>query len=328
MDKIPRKRLESLFKKFDEVNILVVGDLMLDRFVWGAVNRISPEAPVPVVEVTSESDLPGGSANVVNNIRALGGFAYICGMVGKDRIGEILLHKLRHNKIDFGGVIVDPGRTTTLKTRIIAHNQQVVRVDSESTSEITRAEIDRLLDYVKAIIPKLDAVIIEDYGKGLVSQRLVTGLARLTLKHEKILAVDPKIGRHINYRGITIITPNRPEAVWLSGVNVDDKVPLEQVGERLLRRLACEAVLITLGENGMCLFRKRKKPISIPTTAREVYDVSGAGDTVISSFTLALAAGARTEEAAVISNYAAGVVVGKVGTATASRKEIIEAMCR
>ncbi|MCX6354398.1 MAG: D-glycero-beta-D-manno-heptose-7-phosphate kinase [Candidatus Aureabacteria bacterium] len=321
-----KKKLDRLLGKFDDVNILVVGDLMLDRFVWGSVNRISPEAPVPVVEVTSESDVPGGAANVVNNIRSLGGRAYVCGIIGKDTIGEILLQKLNHEKIDLGGVIVDPHRTTTLKTRIIAHSQQMVRVDKESTAEIPRKEIERIISYVESIVHNLGAIIIEDYGKGLVTQRLVAGLVRLSREHDTILAVDPKRGNIINYRGITLMTPNRAEALWLAGEGKRNTATLEEVGERLLRRLACRAVLITLGEQGMCLFQRSRKLLSIPTTAREVYDVSGAGDTVISTFTLALAAGASMAAAAVISNYAAGVVVGKVGTATANQKEIVEAM--
>jgi len=326
MNKIPKKKLERLLGKFEGVSILVVGDLMLDLFVWGAVNRISPEAPGPVVEVTSESEVPGGAANVVNNIRSLGGRAYVCGIIGKDRIGETLFQKLNHEKIDLGGVIVDPHRTTTLKTRIIAHSQQIVRVDKESTAEIPRKEIDRIISYAESIVPNLDAIIIEDYGKGLVTQRLVAGLVQLSREHGTILAVDPKRGHMINYRGITVMTPNRAEALWLTGEGERKRATLEEVGARLLQRLACRAVLITLGEQGMCLFQRGRKPLSIPTTAREVYDVSGAGDTVISTFTLALAAGASMTEAAVISNYAAGVVVGKVGTATANQREIVEAM--
>lgn len=326
MRKIPRSKIERLLEKFDSANILVVGDLMLDRFIWGSVTRISPEAPVPVVEVTSESDVPGGAANVVNNIRALGGNAYVCGIIGKDRIGESLLQKLRHARIDFGGIIVAPYRTTTLKTRIIAHSQQVVRVDKESTAEITRREIDRLISYIQSISHNLDAIIIEDYGKGLVTQHLVRELASLARARRIILAVDPKMGHAIDYHGVTLMTPNRAEALWLIGETPHGTMSIEEAGGRLLTRLACKAVLITLGEQGMCLFQKGRRPISIPTSAREVYDVSGAGDTVISTFTVALAAGASLEEAAVISNYAAGVVVGKVGTATADQREIVEAM--
>ncbi|MCX6338365.1 MAG: D-glycero-beta-D-manno-heptose-7-phosphate kinase [Candidatus Aureabacteria bacterium] len=323
---IPRQKLDRLFKQFDQLSILVVGDLMLDRFIWGSVSRISPEAPVPIVEVTSESDMPGGSANVVNNLCALGAKTYVCGIVGDDLIGRILRDKLTHERIDLGGIMVNPERTTTLKTRIIAHSQQMVRVDKENRVEVGDRETSQLVAYVKSIVRTVDAIIIEDYGKGLVTQRLVSELVPLAKKHGTLVSVDPKMGHRLDYRGITVITPNRAEALWLSGVESGDRAELDQIGHSLLTRLACKGVLITLGEYGMCLFQKGRRPASIPTTAREVYDVSGAGDTVISAFTAALAAGAAMKEAAVVANYAAGVVVGKVGTATASGSEILEAM--
>jgi D-beta-D-heptose 7-phosphate kinase/D-beta-D-heptose 1-phosphate adenosyltransferase len=326
MRTLPRKKVEALLGRFDRVHILVVGDLMLDRFIWGSVTRISPEAPVPVVEVTSESDVPGGSANVVNNICALGGRVHVCGLIGSDRIGRNLLEKLSHTRIDLTGVILDSRRSTTLKTRIIAHSQQVVRVDKENRAPIRDRETARLLSYIRSLIGRLDAVIIEDYGKGLVTQQLVRELIRLSREHDVILAVDPKRGHVIDYRGITVITPNRTEALWLAGPESSDRVDLDEVGRNLLARLACKGVLITLGEQGMRLFQEGRKPTGIPTAAREVYDVSGAGDTVISAFTLALAAGASMADAAILANYAAGVVVGKVGTATVSRAEIIGAM--
>jgi D-beta-D-heptose 7-phosphate kinase/D-beta-D-heptose 1-phosphate adenosyltransferase len=323
---IPRQKLERLIEQFDQLSILVVGDLMLDRFIWGSVSRISPEAPVPIVEVTSESDMPGGSANVVNNLCALGAKTYVCGIVGDDLIGRILRDKLTHERIDLGGIMVNPERTTTLKTRIIAHSQQMVRVDKENRVEVGDRETSRLVAYVKSIVRTVDAIIIEDYGKGLVTQRLVSELVPLARKHGTLVSVDPKMGHRLDYRGITVITPNRAEAIWLSGVESGDRAELDQIGHSLLNRLACKGVLITLGEHGMCLFQKGRRPASIPTTAREVYDVSGAGDTVISAFTAALAAGSPMEEAAIVANYAAGVVVGKVGTATAGGSEILEAM--
>jgi D-beta-D-heptose 7-phosphate kinase/D-beta-D-heptose 1-phosphate adenosyltransferase len=324
--KIPKQKLKRILDKFDRLNILVIGDLMLDRFIWGSVSRISPEAPVPIVEVTSESDMPGGSANVVSNLSTLGARTYVCGMVGDDRIGHILRSKLANKMTELGGIMLNPKRATTLKTRIIAHSQQVVRVDKENSGEVGPRETSRLISYVKSIIRKIDAIIIEDYGKGLVSQPLVSELIRLCKKHGTIISVDPKMGHRIDYRGVTVITPNRTEAFWLAGVEPGERVMLDRMGKSLLTRLACKGVLVTLGEQGMCLFQKGRSPASIPTTAREVYDVSGAGDTVISVFTAALAAGASMEEAAMVANYAAGVVVGKVGTATAGRSEIIEAI--
>jgi len=326
MKRLPRKKVESILRGFGRTDILIVGDLMRDRCVGGAGTRISPEAPVPVVEVTSESDLPGGSANVVNNVCALGGRVRVCGVIGADRIGRSLLEKLKNPRVDLAGVIVDSGRSTTLKTRIIAHSQQVVRVDRENRTPVRERDIDRILAYIRSLIGVLDAVIIKDYGKGLVTQRLVTEIVGLCGKHGVTVAVDPTKGHAIDYRGISVITPNRAEALWLAGVEAGERVDLDAVGRILLNRLACRGVLITLGDQGMRLFREGCRPIGIPTAAREVYDVSGAGDTVISAFTLALAAGASMEDAAIVGNYAAGVVVGKVGTATVSRREIIEAM--
>jgi rfaE bifunctional protein kinase chain/domain len=319
-------RIERLFTRFGRVTILVVGDLMLDRFVWGSVSRISPEAPVPVVEVTSQSDMPGGAANVVKNLCVLGTKACVCGVIGKDYIGRALTDKLTHNSIHLGGLIVDRRRATTLKTRIIAHSQQVVRVDTEDKAEVGGRLIARLLAYVKSIIGNIDAIIIEDYGKGMITQQLVSGLIALGTQHGKIIAVDPKKGRAMDYQGCTVITPNREEALWMAGAGSGEAYNINAVGSQLLTRWSCEGLLITLGEQGMILFQAGKRSLTIPTTAREVYDVSGAGDTVISSFTAALAAGADMKEAALVANYAAGVVVGKVGTGTASRREILEAL--
>lgn len=326
MKKIRRRRAEEILGRFGGVRLVVVGDLMLDRFIWGSVTRISPEAPVPVVEVTSESDVPGGSANVVTNACALGARTHVCGIVGADPIGGTLREKLSNPRIDLGGIVTDPRRTTTLKTRIVAHSQQVVRVDRESGAEIGGREIARIISYLRSIAPRVDAVIIEDYGKGLVTQGIVDELVRLARRHDFILTVDPKIGRRIDYRGVSAITPNRAEALWLAGAAPGDRMALDEAGRRILENLACRAVLITLGEQGMCLFRGGSPPEMIPTAARAVYDVSGAGDTVIAAFTLALCSGASMDEAAIIANSAAGVVVGKVGTASASRGEIIEAM--
>jgi D-beta-D-heptose 7-phosphate kinase/D-beta-D-heptose 1-phosphate adenosyltransferase len=326
MNEISRTRAEKILRQFNRVKIMVVGDLMLDRFIWGDVSRISPEAPVPVVEITSESEMPGGSANVVNNISAIGAGSYVCGVIGKDYIGKLLRNKLSHKKIDLGGVIENPGRTTTLKTRIIAHNQQIVRVDKEDKKEKNGKDLKRIISYFHATVKKIDAVILEDYGKGMINQELVSAIIASAKKHDKIIAVDPKKGHALDYTGATVITPNKAEAVWMAGKEFEQKIDISAVGSHILNRWSCKGVLITLGEHGMALFQPGKKPVNIPTTAREVYDVSGAGDTVISTFTAALAAGADMKEAAVIANYAAGVVVGKVGTGTASRKEILNAI--
>lgn len=322
MASIEKKRLEQILSGFSKARILVVGDLMLDRFVWGNVSRISPEAPVPVVEVRSESEMPGGAANVARNICKLGGRLYIAGIVGDDPNGRVLMEGLAGEMADVGGVIVGDGRKTTLKMRIVAHHQQVVRVDYEDIEGLTETQIDRLMSYVESRVDGIDAFLIEDYGKGMVSQPLLDRLIALGEKAGKIMTFDPKQGHELGVRGVTAVTPNRSEAVWAAGA----EMPERELGSALMDTWGCESVLLTLGENGMLVFERGREPVEIPCAAQEVYDVSGAGDTVIGTFTLALAAGASKYEAAVISNYAAGVVVGKVGTATVTREELWKEM--
>ncbi|MFH0838999.1 MAG: D-glycero-beta-D-manno-heptose-7-phosphate kinase [Candidatus Omnitrophota bacterium] len=321
-----KKKLVQYIQKFKKSKILVIGDVMLDEFIWGTVSRISPEAPVPVVWVNSESFMPGGSSNVANNLCVLGGKVYLCGVVGSDRGGQLLKKDLRKKNIDVGGVIVDSSRITTLKTRVIAHHQQVVRIDREEVSPLDNNIINRIIGYVRKKIADIDAIIIEDYGKGLIVPRLLQEIVHLGRKHDKIIAVDPKEEHFDYYKGVTVITPNHNEASKASGIQIKDGATLKQAGYKLLEMFKSEAVLITLGENGMCLFqdKTKKEPIHIPTVAQEVFDVCGAGDTVVGTFTIALTAGASMEEAAYISNYAAGIVVGKVGVAVVTPQELKE----
>jgi D-glycero-beta-D-manno-heptose-7-phosphate kinase len=319
-----KKNIEKIMGKFSNIKVLVIGDLILDEFLWGDVSRISPEAPVPVVWVKSESFMPGGAANVVNNIRALGGKTYICGVVGKDERGKILTEELRKKGVDVGGIFVDGDRMTTLKTRVVAHHQQVVRIDKEKMEGLAGGITARMVEYVKRIINDIDAIIIEDYGKGVISAGLLEGVMKLAKRHKKIVTVDPKEENFHYYKGVTAITPNHHEAAKAAGVKVNDDGGILAAGKALLNRLKCESVLVTLGENGMQLFEKQGRITRIPTVAQEVYDVSGAGDTVIGTFTLALAAGAAMPEAAYIANFAAGIVVGKVGIATVTPEEILE----
>lgn len=322
-------RLRQLLTRFTRQRVLVVGDVMLDQFLWGKVSRISPEAPVPVVEVTNESFFPGGAANVARNLRALGGAVKMLGVIGHDAAGRQLLELLTEHAVDPAGLLVDATRPTTMKTRIVAHHQQVVRFDRERAAPVTAELAHRLLAYYTAQLPATDAVIFEDYGKGVLSQSLLNTMRRLARRHGKITTADPNARQLLRYAGLTAITPNRAEAFAAAGLpfvspaeNVLADAPLLRVGERLLRKWQPANLLVTLGDHGMCLFRKGRPPHHIPTVAREVFDVSGAGDTVIATLTLALAAGANPVEAAVVSNHAAGVVVGKVGTATCSPEEL------
>lgn len=317
-----RKRLNKYIDRFPSARILVVGDIVLDHYVWGKVSRISPEAPVPVVNVTKESILLGGAANVVNNIHALGGSVRICGVIGHDDAGRQLTHLLRSQRIPTDGLIIDPDRPTTIKTRVIAHNQQVVRFDRETKDKIERETRQRLFVHIEEQIRDLDAIVISDYCKGVVTGELVKKIVKLAKRHDVIVSVDPKVSHFGMYSGVSILTPNTNEASLGSRIDIEDEKSLLKAGFLLLEKLKCKALLITRGEHGMSLFEQGRKVTHIPTMAQEVYDVTGAGDTVISTLTLAMAAGASMSEAAVISNYAAGIVVGIVGTATVSPQEL------
>ncbi len=323
-----KSRVREVISKFRYKNILVVGDLMLDQFIWGKVSRISPEAPVPVVWVERESFMPGGACNVAHNIQDLGSQTIVVGIIGEDSSGAILLEELRKKNLDISGIIRVKDRPTTHKTRVIAHSQQVVRIDREVVEPVPKSLVNKLLRFISDRISGVDAVIIEDYGKGVIVPYLVRNIVELGKKFKKIVSVDPKREHFRYYKNVTAITPNKSETETATGMEIRSDRDLMKAGEKLLRRLSAESVLITLGERGMCLFQRNKKPIHIPTMAREVYDVSGAGDTVIASFTLALASGASFPEAAYIANQAAGIVVGKIGTATVTKKELIREINR
>lgn len=309
--------------RFPQARVLVVGDVMLDHYIWGKVSRISPEAPVPVVEVTRENLLLGAAANVVNNIHSLGGAVSICGVIGKDDAGDRLLSMLETKGVKTDGLLVDSSRRTTIKTRIIAHNQQVVRFDRETKDGVGRTIHQRILAYVRNKVQNgLDAIILSDYCKGVVTREVVRDIVTIARRKGIIVAVDPKVSHFGIYSGVTILTPNTMEAARGSRIDIEDDESLKKAGTVLLKRLKCDAVLITRGEHGMSLFEKNGRITHIPTVAQDVYDVTGAGDTVIGTLTLAMAAGARAEEAARISNAAAGIVVGVVGTATVTPNEL------
>ncbi len=319
--------LNGFLSRFARARILIVGDLMLDEFVWGKVSRISPEAPVPVVWVQSESVMPGGAANVANNIRALGGHVGLVGVVGEDRWAATLLADLASRKINTSGVL-KVRRPTTVKTRVIAHHQQVVRVDREERDPLPDAVIRRLIEAVAKRIGQVDAVVIEDYGKGVITSQLLEAVVPMARQYRRIITVDPKEAHFDLYRGVTALTPNRAEASQTVGRELETDTDVERAGKEILGWLQCEALLITLGEDGMCLLEDGRSAVRIPTVAQEVFDVAGAGDTVIGAFTLALASGATMEQAARLANAAAGIVVGKLGVAVATPDELRAKLAR
>ena len=313
---------EAILDRFDRARVLVVGDLILDQYVWGEVNRISPEAPIPVVEVVRETFTLGGAANVASNLRTLGVAATIAGVAGMGEHGRDLLRELEAKGIGTGTIVRDPDRPTTLKMRIVAHKQQVVRVDREDPSPLDGDLRGELVDRIRAALPEVDAVILEDYGKGVIQDDLLQQVVPAAREAGKIITVDPKENHFDAYAGVTAITPNRLEAERATGIRIRDDASRDEAGRRLMERLDCSAVLLTLGERGMCLFERDRTPLEIPAHAREVFDVSGAGDSVIAVFTSALVAGATLPEAAMLSNVAGGLVVEKLGTATIGRQEI------
>lgn len=319
---LKHKRGVQIINNFRKASVLVIGDLVMDHFIWGKVRRISPEAPVPVVEVNSESLMLGGAANVVNNIHSLGGKVLVCGVIGRDDMGKNLVHELKLKGISSDGVIAEAGRPTSVKTRIIAHSQQVVRFDREKKDKIHLDTIKAIIDYVKGKISSVDTIVISDYAKGVLSEELVEEIITIAKKRNKPVAVDPKVSHFDYYKYATIVTPNNDEASQASGIDIESESSLLRAGEVLLNKLGSDAVLITRGEHGMSLFESNGEITHIPTVAKEVYDVSGAGDTVIGTVALAIASGASFKEAAVISNFAAGIVVGKVGTATVAPGEL------
>ncbi len=320
------KRLLKLIKRFGSGRILVIGDIMLDEFVWGKVSRISPEAPVPVVEVTKENIMLGGAANVLKNIHALGGQALLLGVIGSDYNGERLMEILKEGGYSTDGIIVDESRHTSIKTRVVAQHQQVVRFDRESRDELSNKTYKNVLDLLLSKLPRHDAVIVSDYGKGLINRGIISSILKFKKDNDIIVSVDPKIRNFKFYKGVTVITPNQKETEEACSFEINSTKTLIKAGTYLLKRYDTDAILITRGEYGMSLFQKDGTVKHIPTVAKEVYDVTGAGDTVISALSLSLAVKANWIDACIISNHAAGIVVGKLGTATASAKELISSV--
>jgi rfaE bifunctional protein, domain I len=316
------KRLRELFDNFSGKKIAVLGDLMLDRYVWGSVSRISPEAPVPVLEVENESSRLGGAANVANNIKSLGGEPIMVGIVGNDHAGEELRKIITDMGLSAEGVIIDDSRPTTVKTRVIAHNQHVVRMDYEVRRDIESGILKRITELVESIAKKADAILLEDYNKGMLTRDLINQVIKIALKHNIIVTVDPKRSNFFEYKRVSVFKPNRKEAEEALGIKVSNDYEAEEAARLLLGKLECETVLLTRGEKGMTLVGKDGSIFHFPTKAREVADVSGAGDTVISTLTLALTAGASVKEAAAIANHAGGIVCGEVGIVPVDKNKL------
>lgn len=327
--------LADFVRRYADVRIAVVGDLMLDRYIWGRAHRISQEAPVPVVSVDRETEVPGGAANVVRNITSLGGQALTVGTVGEDRAGDALLELLRRGGACVDTVIRCRDRLTTVKERVVAAGQQVVRIDKEKTGPLDdytrRIMLDGLLDIIRS--GDVDAVIFEDYAKGVLSRELIQTATDEARRTGVKTALDPHPGDPFNVNGLTLMTPNRVEAFGLAGryyrptvLPLQEDKALLDVGNQLRRQWQTDYLLVTMGGDGMALFLAEQSPVHIPTRAREVFDVSGAGDTVTASFLLSLVAGASPVEAAQLANHAAGIVVAKVGTVPVQAHELVESI--
>jgi D-glycero-beta-D-manno-heptose-7-phosphate kinase len=326
---ISNKRALEIIENFSHSRVLVIGDIMADHFIWGSVSRISPEAPVPVVEIKKESFMLGGSANVFNNILAIGGQAKLSGVIGSDETGRRLLDYLGNLALDTKGIIIEKDRPTTLKTRIVAHGQQVVRFDREDRSAIGGKTIRAIVSYVESLRDELGALVISDYNKGVVVRPLLDAVRKVISGRPIVTCVDPKQRDFSMYNGFDIITPNHQEAGLAAAEEVQNAGDCARVGVKLMKQNDFRALLMTRGEEGISLFEKTAGAVDkgirhteFPTQAREVFDVTGAGDTVIGVLALSLAAGASFREAAYLANHAAGIVVGKVGTSTVTREEL------
>ncbi|MFI5371746.1 MAG: D-glycero-beta-D-manno-heptose-7-phosphate kinase [Candidatus Eisenbacteria bacterium] len=321
-----RGRLAALVDRFTGRRILVLGDVMLDRYLWGRVDRISPEAPVPVVDVERQTETLGGAGNVAANLRALGAEATLAGLVGQDPDGESLVTALGARGVDTRLVVRDAARPTTVKTRVIAHSQQVVRFDREGRSDVDGVALDTLLGGVTRALESCDGLIVSDYGKGVITRPVLERVIASAHARRVHVSVDPKESHIDAYRGVGILTPNQFEAGAVMGRRIVDEASLLEVGRGLRQRLDAAAVLVTRGPQGMSLFERDGRITHLPTVAREVYDVTGAGDTVVSVVALALAAGADYPEACTLSNHAAGIVIREIGTAACTPRQLLDSL--
>ena len=325
---ISNKRLNELKKSFNGKRIAVVGDMMLDGYFWGDVKRISPEAPVPVLEVEDEFFRFGGAANVALNIFTLGGIPVPVGVIGNDNYGSIFSSLIKEKNIEDQGIIIDNERPTTTKTRVIANSQHVVRIDKESKAYINNKIESKILSYLESELGKLDGIILQDYNKGILTPSLISKIISLANKKNILITVDPKFDNFFEYKNVTVFKPNRKETETVLGIRIKDDKDISSAGRNLLQKLNSKYVLLTLGEEGIAVFEKGDKERRMPTKARKVADVSGAGDTVISTLTIGLAAGANIYEACFLANYAAGVVCGEVGIVPIEKERLFETILK
>ena len=316
-----KEKLLKIINKFKNKKILVLGDIMLDKYIWGEVSRISPEAPVQVVNVLKESYAPGGAANVANNIAALNGKASMVGIVGNDEANKLLLNELQKRNINVDGIFKDNNKPTIQKVRVIGRGQQLLRFDYEKKGYVDGNTELSILSFIEKNIGSFDAVAISDYAKGVITESLMRRLKEICKKNDKIIVVDPKPKHKDLYKNVDLVTPNHTEAHEISNIEIEDEDKIFEVGKALIKFFNCP-VLITKGEKGMSLFELNGEVTNIPTKAKEVYDVTGAGDTSVATIALSLASGANLKEAAIIANYAAGITVGKIGTSTVSIDEL------
>lgn len=306
-------------------HIAVIGDVMIDEYLWGKVSRISPEAPVPIVEITQEQFRPGGSANVAFNLKSLNQQVYVYGVVGADQNGERLRALLEEQGLNIGGLIEDDTRPTTVKTRIIGGSQHIARVDKETVREISSDIESKIIQELENQIENLDAIVLEDYNKGVLTKSLIESVIRLAQEHDVIITVDPKFNHFFSYKNVTVFKPNKKETEAALQMSLNSREEIEYAGDKLLNMLQCRSVLITLGSKGMALFEKDKEPVFIPTEVHEVADVSGAGDTVIATITSLLAYGATVTDAMIAANKAAGIVCMQVGVVPITTTQLINA---
>ncbi len=325
---ISNKRLNDLKNGFDGKRIAVIGDMMLDGYFWGDVKRISPEAPVPVLEVEDEFFRFGGAANVAYNILTLGGIPVPVGVIGNDTYGGIFSSLLKEKNIEDDGIIVDNDRPTTTKTRVIANNQHVVRIDKESKAYINHKIESKILAHVENLLNKLDGIILQDYNKGILTPSLISNIISLANKKNILVTVDPKFDNFFEYKNVTVFKPNRKETETVLGIRIKNDKDISSAGKDLLQKLKSKYVLLTLGEGGIAVFENGDKERRMPTKAIKVADVSGAGDTVISTLTIGLAAGADIYEACFLANYAAGIVCGEVGIVPIEKEQLFKTVLK
>jgi rfaE bifunctional protein kinase chain/domain len=321
-----KQRLDEIFQNFNNKRIFVIGDLMLDVYIWGKVGRISPEAPVPIVEVQEESYRFGGAANVGMNVKSLGGIPVLVGVIGYDKEGTVIDALMEENDLEKDGIFYDDNRPTTVKTRIIAHSQHVVRVDKEDKKDISEEMENKILQFLQQRKNEIDGIILEDYNKGVLTKNLIRQVIDFANQNKILITVDPKFDNFFEYQNVTVFKPNRKETEDALGIKLDSEERVFEAGRRLKEKLNPEYLLLTRGEKGMTLFSKNGDVHTIPTRARKVADVSGAGDTVIATITMALAAGAEIEEAATIANRAAGLVCEEVGVVPINRELLYNAL--